>query len=50
MKSSNHVKDKKTCYIYRKKSKDKGAHNKKNHEVRDHCHYTGKCSGAAHSV
>ena len=24
--------------------------NKKYHRVRDHCHYTGKCRGAAHSI
>ena len=25
-------------------------YNKKYHKVRDHCHYTGKYSGAAHDI
>ena len=24
--------------------------NEKNYNVRDHCHYTGKCRGAAHNI
>ena len=35
------------CYIC-KKEFDKS--DKKHHKVRDHCHYTGKCRGAAHNI
>ena len=39
----------KVCYICKKEfSTDDG--NKKYHKVRDHCHYTGKFRGAAHSI
>ena len=34
----------KICYICKKEF------DKKNHKVRDHCHYTGKCRGAAHNI
>ena len=39
----------KRCYICKKKfsTDDK---NKKYHKVKDHCHYTGKCKGAAHDI
>ena len=37
----------KVCYT-RKKEFD--ANDKKNHKVRDHCHYTGKNRGAAHNM
>ena len=37
----------KICYIY-KKEFDKN--DKKNYNVRDHCHYTGKYRGAAHNI
>ena len=39
----------KVCYICKKKfSTDDN--NKKYYKVRDHCHYTGKYSGAAHDI
>ena len=34
----------KVCYIYKKEF------DKKNYEVRDHCHYTGKYRGADHNI
>ena len=39
--------DQQICYICKK-----GFHksDKKHHEVRDHCHYTGKYRGAAHNI
>ena len=37
----------KICYIC-KKEFDKN--DKKRYKVRDHCHYTGKCRGAAHNI
>ena len=43
----------KVCYICKKEfSTDKNDENKfkKYHKVRDHCHYTGKFRGAAHSI
>ena len=43
----------KVCYIYKKEfstnENDKILF-KLYHKVRDHCHYTGKFSGAAHSI
>ena len=42
-------KKQKVCYICKKEfSTDDD--NKKYHKVRDHCHYTGKFRGAAHSI
>ena len=39
----------KVCHICKKEfSTDKN--DKKHHKVRDHCHYTGKFRGAAHSI
>ena len=39
----------KVCYICKKRfSTDDN--NKKYHKVKDHCHYTGKCRGAAHDT
>ena len=39
--------EQKVCYICKKRfSTDNN--NKKYHEVKDHCHYTGKYRGAAH--
>ena len=43
-------KTKKHVTFTEKKVKIKVLIIKKNHEVRDHCHYTGKCGGAAHSI
>ena len=37
----------KICYICKKEF---DISNKKHHKVRDHCHYTGKYRGAAHSI
>ena len=39
------------CYICKKEfiTSDTTEH-KKNHKVRDHCHYTGKYRGAAHNT
>ena len=39
--------DQQICYIC-KKEFDKS--DKKHHKVRDHCHYTGKYTGAAHNI
>ena len=39
----------KRCYI-RKKEFSTDDDNKKYHKVRDHCHYTGKFRGVAHSL
>ena len=41
----------KNCYICKKGfSTDDDNDNKKYHKIRDHCHYTEKYRGAAHSV
>ena len=37
----------KICYICKKEFNNNG---KKNYKVRDHCHYTGKYSGATHNI
>ena len=37
----------KICYICKKEFNN---NDKKNYKVRDHCHYTGKCRGAAHNI
>ena len=37
----------KICYICKKEF---DISNKKHHKVRDHCHYTAKCRGAAHNI
>ena len=42
-------KKQKACYIC-KKGFSTDDDNKKYHKVRDHCHYTGKYRGAAHSI
>ena len=37
----------KVCYICKKEFNN---NDKKNYKKRDHCHYTGKCRGAAHNI
>ena len=42
----------KVCYICKREfytDKENKKEFKKMQKVRDHCHYTGKCRGAAHS-
>ena len=39
--------DQKICYICKKELSND---DKKNHKVRDHCHYTVKYRGAAHNI
>ena len=41
--------DQKVCYICEKEF-DNNDNDKKQQKVRDHCHYTGKYRGAAHSI
>ena len=40
----------KTCYISKEKIKDKHAKDKKYYKIRDHCHCTGECRGAVHTI
>ena len=40
----------KICYICLEKLEHKYLKDKKCCKVRDHCHYTGECRGAAHSI
>ena len=40
----------KICYTCKEKLKKKHLRGKKYRKVRDHCHYTGKYIGAAHSI
>ena len=40
----------KICYICRKEFSTNDNDDKKNYKARDHCHYTGKYRGAAHSI
>ena len=42
-------KKQKACYIYKKRFSTND-NIKKYHKVRDHCHYTEKYRGAAHSI
>ena len=42
--------DAKLCYICRKKIFKKLSKSKNYQKIRDHCHYTGKYRGAAHSI
>ena len=48
-KENKSCKKQNVCYIC-KKGFSADDDNKKYHKVRDHCHYTGKYRGAAHSV
>ena len=41
--------DARTCYICGKRILQKLTKSKNYRKFRDHCHYTGKCGGAAHS-
>ena len=43
-------KEQKVCYICKKEFSTDDDDNKKYHKVKDHCHYTGKFRGAAHSI
>ena len=40
----------KICYFDKEKFENKYVKDKKYRKVRDHCHYTGKYRGAAHST
>ena len=40
----------KVCYICKEQFEDKHAKVKKYCKVIDHCHYTGECRGATHSI
>ena len=40
----------KTCHIRKKKFCTDDDGNKKNHKVRDYCHYTGKYGRTAHKI
>lgn len=42
----------KICYIWKEKFEDEYSQYKKyrNRKVRDHCHHTGGCRGAANSI
>ena len=40
----------KICYICKEKFENKYLADKRYHKVRDHCHYTGKYRGTAHSI
>ena len=40
----------KICYICKAKFGNKYLRDKNYRKVRDHCHYTGECRGAAHSI
>ena len=50
-KEEENYNNQKVCYICKKEfiTSDTTEY-KKNHKVRDHCHYTGKCRGAAHNT
>ena len=53
MKKIEYYEKQKTCYIWKKIfSTDKNDENifKLYHKVKDHCHYTRKFRGAAHSI
>ena len=52
-KENNSYKKQKVCHICKKHicyDKNEKKELKKPHKVRDHCHYTGKFRGAAHSI
>ena len=49
MKKKNYIVSKKVRYI-RKKGFSTDDDNRKYHKVRDHCHYTGKYTVAAHDI
>ena len=43
-------KNAKICYIWKEKYVKKCLKDKKSRKVRDYCHYTGECRGAAHNI
>ena len=46
----NSHQDAKVCYICGKRILQKLAKNKNYSKARDHCHFTGKYTGASHSI
>ena len=48
-KEEKHHNKQKVCYICKKEFNTDDS-DKKHHEVKDHCHYTGKYRGAAHNI
>ena len=48
MKQIRFIKSKKVCHICKKRFSINNY--KQHHKVRDHCHYSGKFRGTAHSV
>ena len=48
-KEEKHRNKQKVCYICKKEFNTDGS-DKKDHKVKDHCHYTGKYRGATHNI
>ena len=48
MKKRKYIVDKKKCHICKKRFSTDDDNIKKDHKVRDHCHYPRKYRGAAH--
>ena len=48
-KGEKHHNKQKVCYICKKEFNTDDS-DKKHHKIKDHCHYTGKCRGAAHNI
>ena len=49
MKKRKYIVDKKKCHICKKRFSTDDDNIKKDHKVRDHCHYPRKYRGAAHN-